>query len=76
MAFGTSEIVKLCPELNLEWTTSIESLGVHFDGLLSNMEINYDNKLREIMAECNKWSYRYIHYSFWEGMCSQDPTFV
>ena len=51
---------KLCEDLNLKWEQNFKLLGVEFDGMLSNMDKNFDIKMREINDVISAWQYRFI----------------
>ena len=51
---------KLCGDLNLKWDQSFKLLGVSFDGLLENVQVNYDEKVAEIRKIMGTWTYRFV----------------
>ncbi len=50
----------LCRELGLKWDQNFKLLGIKFDGTLSNIESNYDEKIDDIRTVMKKWQYRFI----------------
>ena len=51
---------KLCNHISIFWEQNFKLLGIQFDGLLENMDVNYYDKLREIRAIMKNWQYRFI----------------
>ena len=47
----------LCPDLKLKWETEFTLLGISFDALLENMEINFEEKITEIETVISNWRY-------------------
>ena len=52
--------IKLCPDLNLSWTSTIAFLGVTLDHRFAATDSNFDKKLTEIKAIIRDWDYRYL----------------
>ena len=57
---GHNNRQQLCPEFNLEWTTTFKLLGITFDNNLTNMETNFTEKVNEIEKLLNRWYLRYL----------------
>jgi len=51
---------KLCEHLSLKWDQKFKLLGVEFDGMLENMSINYETKIKEMRYIMKSWQYRFI----------------
>jgi len=51
---------RLCPDIDLTWDQNFKLLGVQFDALLENMEINIANKVEEINKTMTSWQYRFL----------------
>jgi hypothetical protein len=51
---------KLCEHLSLKWDQRFKLLGVEFDGMLENMNINYEIKIKEVRYIMKSWQYRFI----------------
>ena len=49
----------LCTEFGLKWDQNFKLLGIKFDGTLSNIETNYDEKNNDIRTVMKKWQYRF-----------------
>ena len=50
----------ICPDLKLKWETEFTLLGITFDSLLENMEINFEEKITEIETVISNWRYRLL----------------
>ena len=59
----------LCAEFGLKWDQNFKLLGIKFDGTLSNIETNYDEKI--VLPSFNKQKFKLIEsevYKFiWRG---------
>ena len=51
---------KLCNHIKLKWDQNFKLLGVEFDGMLENMNANYEHKLKEMRSIMKSWQYRFI----------------
>jgi len=52
--------LKLCRDIALSWKADFTLLGINFDALLENMEININNKIGEIEKILGNWEYRFL----------------
>ena len=52
---GCNSQLKLCPNLNLDWTTSFKLLGVEFTNNLQGMDCNFDSKIQDIKNLFDNW---------------------
>lgn len=50
----------ICGHLGLRWDQKFKLLGVEFDGLLNNIESNFELKLFEIRSVVSSWQYRFL----------------
>ena len=51
---------RLCPEINLNWKQEFTLLGIKFHPSLSNMQENFDTKVREIEQTIGNWKHRFL----------------
>ena len=52
--------VKLCPDLQMVWSPTINFLGVVLDWKFNATDQNYTNKYNEIKAVLRNWEYKYL----------------
>ena len=52
--------IKLCPDLNLNWSKNFKLLGIDFDSNLEHMQDNFIDKVKKIEKMLFSWSYRYL----------------
>ena len=55
---GCENKVSLCPDLNLDWSSTFRLLGVDFRNNLKGMETNFESKIEEIKALFYNWMNR------------------
>merc|ERR1711971_378575 len=54
---ATSDPV-LCPDLGLKWVTKLKILGIYLSATPSEIENNFTEKIAEIEALLNRWTFR------------------
>jgi hypothetical protein len=51
---------KLCNHISIRWDQNFKLMGIQFDGLLENMDVNFYENLKDIRAIMKNWQYRFI----------------
>ena len=52
---GLENQINLCPDLQLDWSSSFTLLGIDFENNLENMSNNFDKKIDVIKKLLNSW---------------------